>query len=397
MATLPLKSSIDAWNEAVSIHAARFARPVSHVLRMVSLCKNKVFLVDMLGRSLCKNEGKIKNKDEIADAMLSSCGRKYFSIIRKYDRCESIVAARPQLIITLVKEIIETFGRRFYTGTEFVLCNQFLKALFDYNSFAEGKVIKIKFGHENKVWWGMSQDAPRWDASMLIRKMGIRYCPYCNAETIYVIPKCDNESNCSEDICYHTALDHFLPKDRYPFLGLSLYNLVPSCTRCNTSYKHNKDPISLWQCDVLPRDGHDVDIFRAAHPYIENVYDNFTMRFVLRNGELALEYKANVREALCRSRVLMESMFRWSQTYTELFMPEALAVAGNIQKIRPVYMQMLKKAYGKLPVLSMERVVCGFDIDQEDFMNHRLGKLKVDLFNKHVRNHKALWRVTKYP
>ena len=376
MPTLPLKSSFDGWNEAMTIHASRFSRSISRILRVAPLCNNKSRLADAFAGLIGE-----KYLGDILDAMLNPIGRQYLSIVRKYDRIESLVIARPKLLISLVNELVETFGKEFYIGEEFVLCNKFLKSVFNYGSFVAGKSLIIDWKHKRKIWWGTSKCLPRWDTAILIRKMGIRYCPYCNAETIYVVPKDDG----SEENCYRSALDHFLPKDRYPFLGLSLYNLIPSCTRCNTSYKQNKDPFTLWQYDVLPRNARDVDVFRAAHPYVENVYDNFTMRFVLRNGELALKFKPNTTDRLCRSRVLMESIFRWSQTYTELFMPEALSVAENIQKMRPLYLQMLRNAYGKLPLVSMERFVCGFDIDNEDFMNHRLGKLKGDLFNKYAR------------
>lgn len=35
----------------------------------------------------------------------------------------------------------------------------------------------------------------------------------------------------------HFTLDHFLPKNEFPYFGLSLYNLVPSCNSCNCKFK----------------------------------------------------------------------------------------------------------------------------------------------------------------
>lgn len=31
----------------------------------------------------------------------------------------------------------------------------------------------------------------------------------------------------------YCQLDHFLPKSRYPYLSISLYNLIPVCSNCN--------------------------------------------------------------------------------------------------------------------------------------------------------------------
>lgn len=38
----------------------------------------------------------------------------------------------------------------------------------------------------------------------------------------------------------HFTLDHVLGQGPYPFLAVSLYNLVPSCYPCNTKFKHKK-------------------------------------------------------------------------------------------------------------------------------------------------------------
>jgi hypothetical protein len=72
---------------------------------------------------------------------------------------------------------------------------------------------------------------------------GLNVCPYCNRNFINPIYKehslgGDNK-NQSPDI------EHFFPKSIYPFLSLSISNLLPSCAFCNKiksdvdTYKHN--------------------------------------------------------------------------------------------------------------------------------------------------------------
>lgn len=39
----------------------------------------------------------------------------------------------------------------------------------------------------------------------------------------------------------HFTLDHLLPQKNYPYLSLSLFNLVPSCYSCNSKFKKEKD------------------------------------------------------------------------------------------------------------------------------------------------------------
>jgi hypothetical protein len=68
-----------------------------------------------------------------------------------------------------------------------------------------------------------------------IERINIDTCPYCNRNYIYYLSR-------SRKI--KPQLDHFYPKSIYPFLGVSYYNLIPSCQTCNGfSAKEEKDPI----------------------------------------------------------------------------------------------------------------------------------------------------------
>jgi hypothetical protein len=53
----------------------------------------------------------------------------------------------------------------------------------------------------------------------------------------------DNEKINFEKIKTHNhfTLDHILPQKDYPHLSLSLYNLVPCCSNCNSKFKNDKE------------------------------------------------------------------------------------------------------------------------------------------------------------
>jgi hypothetical protein len=71
----------------------------------------------------------------------------------------------------------------------------------------------------------------KWD---FISEIELDTCPYCNRNYIYSL---------SSNEPIKPEIDHFFPKSIYPFLGLSFYNLIPSCELCNgINAKHNKDP-----------------------------------------------------------------------------------------------------------------------------------------------------------
>lgn len=66
--------------------------------------------------------------------------------------------------------------------------------------------------------------------------MKVTVCPYCNRQYIFTL------SNGH----VRPQFDHYYPKSRYPYLALSLYNMIPSCSICNmakSSLDTLKEPI----------------------------------------------------------------------------------------------------------------------------------------------------------
>lgn len=57
-------------------------------------------------------------------------------------------------------------------------------------------------------------------------------CPFCG---LYPL---DNEFDPTRE-----AFDHYLPKAKYPFNSVNLRNLAPSCNKCNSGNKGDKDPL----------------------------------------------------------------------------------------------------------------------------------------------------------
>lgn len=61
----------------------------------------------------------------------------------------------------------------------------------------------------------------------------VHTCYYCNIDFINTFKKNNKTKNAF-------TLDHVLEKADYPYLALSLYNLVPSCYVCNSKVKDSK-------------------------------------------------------------------------------------------------------------------------------------------------------------
>lgn len=96
---------------------------------------------------------------------------------------------------------IDRFGSYNYNNKfEKNLSDNLLNEIFKYENFSKRKVVRE-----------------------ILNEMGIAVCPYCNR--LYITTLKNGK--------VRPQLDHYYPKSKYPYLALSLYNLIPSCSVCN--------------------------------------------------------------------------------------------------------------------------------------------------------------------
>lgn len=75
----------------------------------------------------------------------------------------------------------------------------------------------------------------KW-AVEFIEDLDIKVCPFCNREYIF---KFEDKIKGKPRII--ASLDHYYDKDTYPFLSVSIFNLIPCCHICNSKFKHTKN------------------------------------------------------------------------------------------------------------------------------------------------------------
>ncbi len=129
---------------------------------------------------------------------LDDINRDLLSLFNK--DLEQIILSKPSEIRTLIKSSPDSFSKEISQ----------LKDLYE--------VFRNKWGVE------------------LIQDLNMNVCPFCNREYIFKFE--DTKQNKSRILA---SLDHFYDKDTYPFLSVSFYNLIPSCTICNSKFKHTKN------------------------------------------------------------------------------------------------------------------------------------------------------------
>lgn len=106
-------------------------------------------------------------------------------------------------------------------------------------------------------------------AAMFCENLKIKSCLYCNAQFTIAVGK----NGKTKKLLFQ--LDHFYNKNTYPFLSLTMGNLIPCCSTCNISKSKT-----------------DFNITDYIHPYVEDFSSKITFYI---NEEDALEYLLNDR------------------------------------------------------------------------------------------------------
>jgi len=197
-----------------------------------------------------------------------------------------------------------------------------------------------------------------------VRKMGIRACVYCNAQ--YAVSAKKGKTDRSSIYRSTYNIDHWKPKNNYPYLAVAFYNLYPCCTTCNQGksytekdwcmyaqvgdmlnpYKFRLDDMSLlnylltWDAEQLKIDF--VDKTTGLKPdydkdfHVQKLYNNF---------------KTEVEDVIWRNRIYNAKMV------------EAMQQSG-VYKIKPQ---------------DANRFIIGNYDREEDVMKRPLAKLTQDI------------------
>lgn len=112
----------------------------------------------------------------------------------------------------------------------------------------------------------------------LTKDLKRRTCTYCNRSYINTMTTKHNNK------LMRPQLDHWFPQESYPLLGLSFFNLIPSCSICNSSIKSNKI-MNLKYLNHPYKDTTQSDDFRFT--YYLNGPNDYTIDIKKTNGTKA--------------------------------------------------------------------------------------------------------------
>ena len=225
------------------------------------------------------NASKGKTQDELHKEMESTVANAlkssdYWKWLYKQFNDVKILTAEPTALATFAKDEA-TEKSKISDKTESDAVDKICEKLFNYKAFRgygfllkpdveDGRIQWISVCGDNSIEEApeddnkMEKNRKEWDGwniAEYVRLLDVRYCPYCNAETV--------ETAMLPERIQVPDIDHIFPKDKYPLLSLSLYNLIPACNRCNSRFKKAQDMLEGWSVKhPLP----------SLHPYVHDTY-----------------------------------------------------------------------------------------------------------------------------
>lgn len=207
-----------------------------------------------------------------------------------------------------------------------------------------------------------------WGAYRFVLELGTLVCPYCNRQ--YISPLYTEDGKVRGD------LDHFLPKFRYPYFVMSIYNLVPSCKFCNSSLKGKKK--FNYNDNLNPYEYGYENLLRFTYQLNNNVRFNFNrkdsikIKLIEEEGEKDIEL---VRKAKNNAETFqIENLYNYhKEEILELIKKRIMYTEEYIENLYNHNRNIFKNREEVL-----EFIIGGY-IDKENLSKKNLSKLIRDI------------------
>lgn len=200
-----------------------------------------------------------------------------------------------------------------------------------------------------------------------IKALDIKVCPYCNRSYVKCIDNNENKALIKGQI------DHFFSKKEYPFLAVSRFNLIPSCSDCNgvggkfmTDVSENKliNPYLLEDADGIQ---FKMEIFRSHFANFEQCENSIRIIVEEANGA---GLKQNIE------------VFHLQEIYqSHCDVAAEIYLKGKL-KMPSIYRQKIiniMKPIMPITEYNFNQLILGIEDNPQQFKNKSLSKFKADL------------------
>lgn len=266
-----------------------------------------------------------------------------------------------------VKEYLVAYPQR-----QIELHNELYKHIQD----DDGNIAVIEIETIQKIFnYSYYIDGDSETAYKIAALMDTNTCCYCNRLYTLTI---DNKNTKSGEKTHlvRPTFDHWFPQNKYPDLALSYYNLIPSCTLCNSSLKH---------------DNTDMSLDKFIHPYVdEDCGFRFTYRPLSTGNKVECAFKV-VDKAYQQKVINTLNLFKTIEIYDAHAPLELQDLLDLAQEYPCDYIeQLITHVMADLNISENDayRAVFGIEIDQRHHADRPFSKFKSDIIAEIKRRSK---------
>ncbi|MEA5405561.1 hypothetical protein VB776_21655 [Arcicella sp. DC2W] len=253
----------------------------------------------------CKARGKKYNILELEKEI-----KKYFSSVGIYT-LESLVKASPQKLREL---------KNHYDN----LTAQEKETIVGKSTNIKKKKVRVR-GKLNLItlynYFIKKDDTlnSNYNSDVLAKESDIFTCPYCNENYTY------HYQNSKGKLSRTFDWDHVYPKEKYPFLAISFFNLVPSCKVCNSLKSNNNSHFFNPHIDINVDDVYEYHINIDSPDFITNIRSIQFLLLFSRNNNKRQEFQdtfkaIHLRERITQHKNIIRDILRKKRIYNDLFL-----------------------------------------------------------------------------
>lgn len=208
--------------------------------------------------------------------------------------------------------------------------------------------------------WFCNKESKYYSAYDLAKNLERNSCTYCNR--IYT-----STINSKGRNIIRTTLDHWFPKTNFPLLALSFYNLIPSCSNCNS----------------LVKGATNFNLNDHIHPYVDvNQNEEFIFNYKFNTSLSKYRiYLQDVNSLNSKARNTLKGMYideMYNSHQSELI--DLIKIKTNYSKS---YIKSIEKLFGNtLTREEVYRILFGVELESNNFHKLPLSKFKSDILKK---------------
>lgn len=199
----------------------------------------------------------------------------------------------------------------------------------------------------------------------ILKIQKVKVCPYCNRQYIFTL---DNHK-------VRPQFDHYYPKSIYPYLALSIFNLIPSCSICNQA----KSSFDTHDCPILypyEEEFGDEVRFRIISDDIEYIHgktDDFDLYLQVDVGDSEKEKKIKQQY----KQLHLKELYDEHKDYVrDIAWNHYINSEDRIDEIMRVFPQMFSTREEAIAIVYMN------DVRKENLGKRPLAKLTRDIYRE---------------